>query len=133
MSITITSLANNAAASKTFAELFADRSTHEWINTDDSTSGVESKLRIYNQKQGKSRLNGAPVRRASVVASIKTPVSIQVNGSDRTIYEEMQVQLTLVKPELLTTLTETQMKDLLAFVKNAVSATVLVQLAQGQV
>lgn len=131
MSITITTLNNEAAVAKTFTEVGKDRVTAEWINSTDSTSSLDGRLIIKQQTLGKTR-TGVPIRRSLVQSKFVAPTTVVINGNSVVVPEEVTVNLTITTPVALATLTATQRKDLVAFVRNFITAANVDKLANGE-
>lgn len=132
MSLSITTLNNEAAVAKTFTEISADRNYHEWLNTTDYTTTFDQRIIVKQQLAGKSK-QGVPLRRSLVQAKCQAPVSIVVHGDTVSTIEEIVANLTILTPVGLASLTATNRKDLIAFLRNFVTATVCEQLARGEV
>lgn len=124
MSITITTINNEAAVPKTFTKVGNDRGTSEYYNSSDATNTFDSRLFIKQQIVGKQ--NGIPQRR-SLVQSVITVADL-TSG----VRESFTANLTLTGPIQLQNLTTTNRKDALAFIRNLVTATVEEQLAFGE-
>lgn len=132
MPITITTLNNEAAAAKTFTEIAKDRNSAEWLNTTDSTSALDIRLQVKQQLIGKSK-TGVQIRRSLVSAKAVAPTTVVLGGNSTSVNEEVTVNLTITTPVGLATLTATQRKDLVAFIRNFITAANVDALAQGQV
>jgi hypothetical protein len=131
MSITITTLNNEAAVAKTFTEISKDRSVGEWINSTDSTSTLDGRLLIKQQVIGKTK-TGVPIRRSLVQSKFVAPTTVVLGGNSVVVPEEVTVNLTITTPTALATLTATQRKDLVAFVRNFITAANVDKLANGE-
>lgn len=131
MSISITTLNNEAAAARTFTEISKDRLVSEWINTSDSTTSLDGRLFIKQQIIGKTK-TGVPIRRSLVQSKYTAPTTVVLNGNSVVVPEEIVVNLTITTPTALATLTATQRKDLVAFVRNLVTAANVDKLVLGE-
>lgn len=131
MPLAITTLNNEAAVAKTFAEIAKDRSSAEWLNTTDSTSSLDIRLLVKQQLVGKSK-TGVSIRRSLVQTKAIAPTTVVIGGNSVVVNEEITVNLTITTPVGLATLTSTQRKDLVAFIRNFVTAANVDALAQGQ-
>lgn len=132
MPLTVTTLNNDAAVAKTFTEIAKDRNSAEWLNTTDSTAALDIRLSVAQQLLGKSK-TGVAIRRSRVQAKAVAPTSIVLAGNTTVVNEEITVNLTITTPVGLATLTPTQRKDLVAFIRNFVTGANVDALAQGQV
>ncbi|DAD51180.1 TPA_asm: coat protein [ssRNA phage SRR7976325_11] len=132
MPLTITTLNNEAAVAKTFTEIAKDRNSAEWLNTTDSTSALDIRLVVKQQLIGRSK-TGVQIRRSLVQTKAIAPTSVVIGGNTTNVNEEITVNLTITTPVGLATLTTTQRKDLVAFIRNFVTAANVEALAQGQV
>jgi hypothetical protein len=132
MPITITTLNNEAAVAKTFTEISKDKTSGEWLNTTDSTSTFDCRLNIKQQLLGKSK-TGVSIRRSLVQVKAIAPTTVVLGGNSTSVNEEITVNLTVTTPVGLATLTATQRKDLVAFIRNLCTGSVIDQLVQGQV
>lgn len=132
MPLTLTTLNNDAAAAKTFTEIAKDRNSAEWLNTSDSTSTLDIRLLVKQQLIGRSK-TGVGIRRSLVQAKAVAPTSVVIAGNTTSVNEEITVNLTITTPIGLSTLTATQRKDLVAYIRNLCSGSVVDQLVQGQV
>jgi hypothetical protein len=130
--ITLTTLNNNAAVAKTFAEVGKDRNSSEFLNTDDSTTTKDSRLIIKQRLTGKTR-SGVQIRQWLCQYRISVPTSVVINGNTVTTTEEITVNLTCSQPVALATLTSTDRKDAIAFLKNLLLPATVDALSQGQV
>jgi glucan phosphorylase len=124
MSISITTINNEAAVAKTFTKVGGDRQVSEYYNSTDASATFDSRLFIKQQIVGKT--NGIPNRRALV----QSVVSVIDNITGNT--ETFTVNLTLTGPIQLQNLSTTNRKDALAYVRNLVTAAVEEQLAAGE-
>lgn len=131
MAITITTLNNEAAAAKTFTEVGKDRDTSEYINASDSTSSLDGRLFIKQQIIGKTK-TGVQIRRSLVQSKFTAPTTVTIGGNSVVVPEEIVVNLTITTPVALATLTATQRNDLVAFVRNLVTAANVAKLANGE-
>lgn len=131
MSISITTLNNEAAAARTFTEISKDRLVSEWINTSDSTTSLDGRLFIKQQIIGKTK-TGVPIRRSLVQSKYTAPTTVVLNGNSVVVPEEIVVNLTITTPTALATLTATQRKDLVAFVRNLVTGANVDKLVLGE-
>lgn len=130
MPITITTLNNEAAAAKTFSELAKDRVSSEWYNSTDETATFGNRLTIKQRLNGKNG-NGIPLRQTLVSCSAST--SVDSGGTALTVPEEVKINVTVVTPTSLQGLTTTQRKDVMAFLRNFLTATNLELLVLGNV
>lgn len=126
MSITVTTLNNEAAASKTFSKKDGGLGINRYINATDSNGVLTGTLEIRSQLIGKNK-QGAPIRRSLVQSKY------HVSDADTGIVEEMVVNLTITSPESLISLNTVQRKDLVAYIRNLVTGSVVDQLARGEV
>lgn len=124
MSITITTLNNEAAVAKTFTKVSGDRTQSEYYNSTDTTALIDDRLFIKQQIVGKQ--NGVPVRRALVQSKV-TVLDVTTGLS-----ETVTANLTITTPTSMSNVTTTQRKDRLAFIRNLVTAAVAEQLAFGE-
>jgi hypothetical protein len=124
MSITITTINNEAAVAKTFTKVSGDRTQTEYYNSTDAASTFDCRLFIKQQIIGKK--NGINIRRALV--QVKSILVDSTTG----IPEEVTCNLTLTTPVQLQNLSTTQRKDVVAYVRNLVTAAVEEQLAMGE-
>lgn len=131
MAITITTLNNEAAAAHTFTYVKGNDQYSEWRNATASTGSVDGRLTI-RQRNGTRMKTGTPTRVASVIASFEVPLTTTIGGSSVLVNEVLSASLTLVTPKNLTTLTSTQRKDLVAYLRNLCTASVVEQLAGGE-
>jgi hypothetical protein len=131
MSLSITTLNNEAAAAKTFTLIGRDKVSSEWLNTSDSDDDFTSTLVIKQQQIGKNAF-GVPILRT--LAQLKV-AAIDTSGTANrdTNVDEFTVNMTVTGPKLLTSLTDTNRKDAVAFIRNLMSASVLTQLLRGEV
>lgn len=125
MSLSITTLNNEAAVAKTFTAISSNDKQSEWINTTDSTSTLDGRFVVKQSIIGKGK-NGVMIRR-SLVQSKFTAVSAV--GADP---EEITVNLTVTTPVALATLTATLRKDLAAFIRNFCTGANIDKLANGE-
>lgn len=131
MPLSITTLNNEAAAAKTFTEIAKDRNSAEWLNTTDSTAALDIRLLVKQQLVGKSK-TGVAIRRSLVQTKAIAPTTVVIGGNSTVVNEEITVNLTITTPVGLATLTATQRKDLVAYIRNFVTAANVDALAQGQ-
>lgn len=131
MSITITTLNNELAVAKTFTLLGRDRTTAEYRNDSDSTTSLEGLLTIKQQVIGNTK-TGIKIRRSLVQSKFIAPTTVVINGNSVTVPEEIVVNLTITTPVGLATLTAALRKDLVAFVRNLVTAANVEKLANGE-
>lgn len=131
MPLSITTLNNEAAVAKTFTEIAKDRNSAEWYNTTDSTASLDIRLNVKQQLIGKSK-TGVAIRRSLVQTKAIAPTTVVIGGNSVVVNEEITVNLTITTPVGLATLTATQRKDLVAFIRNFVTASNVDALAQGQ-
>lgn len=124
MSIVITTLNNEAAVAKTFTKIAGDRAQTEYYNSTDATSLTDGRLIIKQQLVGKQ--NGIPLRRSLVQSSINV-----IDGTTG-VMERVVANLTLTTPTSLQNVTVTQRKDLVAYLRNLLTAAVVEQLAFGE-
>lgn len=133
MPITITTLNNEAAAAKTFAEVAKDKVSSVWLNTTDSTSGTRIELQVRQSTLGPAP-NGSPVRRSTVTLKHSVPSTVvMANGNSKTQLEQYTLSCTLTGPEVASVLTSTHRKDLAAYLRNFLVAANVDALAQGMV
>jgi len=124
MSITITTINNESAVAKTFTKVSADRTQSEYYNSTDASNSFDGRLFIKQQIVGKQ--NGVALRRALVQSSINV---IDITSG---ISEKVTVNLTLTTPVTLQNLSVNNRKDAMAYIRNLVTASVLEQLAFGE-
>lgn len=124
MSITITTINNEAAVAKTFTKAWDDRTQSEYYNTTDATALFDQRLSIKQQIIGKQ--NGVSVRRSLVQS--KATVVDSISG----LSEVITANLTITTPIALQNATVTQRKDVVAYIRNLVTASVVEQLAFGE-
>ena len=132
MPLTLTTLNNEAAVAKTFTEISKDRNSAEWLNTTDSNATLDIRLTVKQQLIGRSK-TGVGIRRALVQAKAIAPTSVVIAGNTTSVNEEITVNLTITTPVGLSTLTATQRKDLVAYIRNMCTGNMVDQLVQGQV
>lgn len=130
--ITLTTLNNNAAVAKTFTEIAKDKTSAEWVNTTDSTSTLDVRMSVKQQILSRTK-TGVPIRRSLVQVKAVAPTSVVLNGNTTTIAEEITMNFTIISPTALATLTPTTRADLLAYLENMLSPTVIEQLVRGEV
>lgn len=133
MAITITTLANEAAVNKTFTEISKDRVSAEWLNTTDLTDSFNSRIFIRQSVSGPKSKGGSSTRRVVVSAKATQAAVAATELAPATPEETILVNVTLTTPTGLRALTSTHRKDLMAFLRNLVTGTVLEQLARGEV
>lgn len=131
MSITITTLNNEAAVAKTFTEISKDRQAAEWINATDSTASLDGRLLIQQRLVGKTK-TGVPIRQSLVQSKFTAPTTVVIGGNSVVVSEEVVVNLTIKTPTALATLTPTLRKDLVAFIRNFVTAANVDKLVNGE-
>lgn len=132
MSLTVPTLANQAAAAKTFTSISKNENAGTWLNTTDSTSSLAIGLNIKHQPVGKTKA-GIPIRRSLVQFTTSAPVTfVAGNGNSVTGTEEMVVNITITSPTMLSVLTATQRDDMVAFVRNLMTPAFVAQLARGE-
>lgn len=132
MPLTITTLNTESAVAKTFVEIAKDRASAEWLNTTDSNSTYDVRLIVKQQVIGKTK-TGVPIRRSLVQLKAVAPTTVVLNGNSQTVAEEVTVNLTITSPTALATITSTNRIDLVAFLRNFVTASNVTALTQGQV
>lgn len=131
MSITITTLNNEAAAAKTFELVTRGDVKAVWRNATDSTASLEGTFSILQKTVGKTK-TGVPIRLSTVVSKFVAPTTVVLNGNSVTVPEEVVVTLNVRTPTALATLTATQRKDLVAFIRNFATAANVDRLAFGE-
>ena len=113
MPVTLTTLNNASAVAKTFNMLGRDKTTSEWINITDTDHRCT--LSARQNLLPRNKTTGVQVRRTSV----QTKASRLVTGTNPPRYEEVTVTLTIVRPDgTLEALTQGEVKDLVAFIRN---------------
>ena len=132
MPLSITTLNNNAAVAKNFTEVGKDRVSSEWLNSDDSTTTLDSRMFVKQRVIGKTKA-GVQIQQSLVQYKIVAPTSVVINGNTQTISEEITVNFTITSPKALATLTSTQRKDAVAFLKALLTGANIDALCQGQV
>lgn len=132
MALSVSTLSNNAAVSKTWTEIGRDRESSEFINSTDSTSALDVRLTVKQSVVGKTS-TGVPIRRSLVQATAVAPTSVVVNGNTRTSSEQITINVTVTSPTALATLTAETRKDLMAYLRGLISGNVIDQLARGEV
>jgi len=127
MALTIASLNNEAAAAKAFTLVARDRVTGEWLNTGDTVATLDARLFVKQTPIfGKTKL-GIPIRRSLVQYVVS---SVEADGT----YDEVcTVNFTLTVPQRRTALTDTQVKDAVAYVRNLITGSFAGQLWNGEV
>lgn len=131
MPITITTLNNEAAAAKTFTEIAKDRTSAEWYNATDETSYFGNRLIIKQRLNGKNG-NGTPLRQTLIQCTASQALD---SGSSTHLAEPevVKVNVTIVTPTSLLGLTSTNRKDVMAFLRNFLTAANVEALVTGQV
>jgi hypothetical protein len=127
MAITITTLNNEAAVAKTFTEVSKDRSTAEWYNSTDETVNYHGTVSIKQRLTGKSA-NGVQLRQTLIQAK-----AIGTDGTKAEFPEEVFINVTINTPVGLSVLTATLRKDLMAYLRNLLTAANVDALVTGQV
>lgn len=122
MSITITTLNNDAAVAKTFTAVGGG--TSKWYNSTDATATFSQELLV---KQQLVQAKGQPQKRRALVQS-KARMVDSLSGLE----EEIVMNFTVLTPVLLQNLSTTQRKDCLAYLRNLVTATIEEQLCNGE-
>lgn len=124
MSITITTLNNEAAVAKTFTLIGRDRAVGEWIDSTDDLASFHQRLFIKQSIAGKQ--NGVDLRRSLVQS--------QVSAIDVTtgLIETVNFNCTLLAPTVLQNISLTAVKDSVAFSRNLLTASVVAQLLNGE-
>lgn len=132
MSITITTLNNEAAVARNFTEINKDRFIAEWQNASDSNgSTLDGRLFIKQSLTGKTK-TGVPIRTTLVQSKYVAPTTVVIGGNSVVVPEEVVVNLTIKTPSTLATLTATQRKDLVAFIRNFCIAANVDKLCNGE-
>lgn len=131
MAITITTLNNEAAAAKTFVEVSKDRSSAEWYNSSDESSSFHNTISIKQRIQGKN-LNDVSMRQ-TLVQCKSTGVSTSDPIVGKGLPEDIWINVTINSPTTLQALTSTQRKDVMAFLRNFLTAANVDALMTGQV
>jgi hypothetical protein len=135
MSLSITTINNEAAVAKTFTKLFGNDKRTEWINSSDSDETQTIKLAVAQSILGKTP-TGRQVRRTLVQVSATAPVVQVVNGMEKFVDEQFIANLTLTGPEQFSTttnaLTATDRHDCVAYIRNLVTAAFVTQLVRGE-
>lgn len=132
MSITITTLNNEAAVAKTFDEIGKDLTNARWRNATDSTSTLDGTFSIVQRQIGKTK-TGVPIRMASVASKFVAPTTVVINGNSVVVPEEVLITFNVKAPAARATLTDTQIKDLVAFIRNFATAANVMKLVNGEV
>lgn len=133
MSITITTLNNEAATARTFTGIAPSRpSQSAYINASDSSATKRGTLEISQSVSGKTR-TGVPIRRVLVRSRYTAPTTVVISGNSVQVPEEVKVDLTLTMPDSLATLTATDRKDLVAFIRNLCTAANVDKLSNGEI
>lgn len=132
MPIDFSSLTNNAGVAKTFTKISADRNSAEWLNTSDSTASLDIRGFVKQQLSGKTK-TGIPIRRSLIQFRTVVPTSVTIGGNTTSVPEECVVNLTVTAPTQLATLTLTNEKDLVAWLRALTNEAVVVQLLRGEV
>jgi len=131
MAITITALNNEAAVAKTFTEIGKDMVSSAWYNSTDETSTFHQTLTIKQRITGKNG-NGIAMRQTLIQCKATTPVDSI--GSDPLVApEDVFVNVTINTPVALQGLSATNRKDLVAFLRNFLTAANVDALVTGQV
>lgn len=125
MSLSITTLNNEAAVAKTFTLISSNDKQSEWINSTDSTSTLDGRFLVKQSVIGKAK-NGIALRRTLIQSKFSGASSV---GADP---EEVTVNMTITTPVALATLTPTLRKDLVAFVRNFITAANVDKVCQGE-
>jgi hypothetical protein len=132
MPLSITTLNNEAAVPKSFTEISKDKQSAEWYNSTDSVlGGKDIRLVVKQRLTGQTKTQVA-IRQSLVQVTAKVPTSVVLQGNTTTVMETITVNLTITTPVGLATLTATDRKDVVAYIRNFVTAAVVDQLVQGQ-
>lgn len=132
MAISITTLNTEGGSATTWVETGKDKTSAEWFNTTQGTASNQITLGIKQSLQGKT-ISGNPIRRTLISAKHVIPVNTVVNGNTVSVPESFIVNLTITGPNIMSSLTQTQMNDLLAYVRNFATAANLAALRRGEV
>lgn len=132
MPLELTTLNNEAGSARNFTEIAKDRTSAEWLNISDNGPNLDIRMTVKQQLIGKSK-TGVSIRRSLVQAKAVAPTTIVVAGNSVSVNEEVTVNLTITTPTGLATLTATQRKDLVAFIRNFVTAGNVDRLVRGEV
>jgi hypothetical protein len=131
MSLSITTLNNEAAVAKTFTNVGSNLEAHKWFNSTDKTSTFDNNVTIKQSIIGKDKTTGIAIRRSLVQITAESPAHLAVGVLVPN--EQVTVNLTITTPTALSNLTTTNRKDVMAFVRNLLTATFLEQLAAGEI
>jgi len=129
MAITITTLNNEAAVAKTFTEIAKDRTSAEWYNSTDESTSLHNTLSIKQRIQGKNA-QGIPLRQTLVQCKMS---GIGSGDPPLETPEDVWINVTINSPTSLKALTSTQRKDVMAFLRNFLTAANVDALVTGQV
>lgn len=129
MSLSITSVNNDAGTAKTYVLVGRDRTSSEWYNQTDETIDFSQRVTFKHSQVGKTSA-GIPLIRtlAQVKAStILDPVSPGAG------FEDVIVNLTITRPSQMTDATLMTIKDAVAYIRNALTSSVIGQLVHMEV
>jgi hypothetical protein len=131
MSLSITTLNNEAAVAKTFTNVGSNLDVHKWFNATDKTTSFDNNVTIKQSIIGKDKATGVAIRRSLVQITAESPAHL--SGLNLLPNETITVNVTVTTPTALSNLTATNRKDVMAFVRNLLTATFLEQLASGEI
>lgn len=131
MAITITTLNNEAAAAKTFAEIAKDRMSAQWYNSTD-WSNPATTLTIQQKVTGMDKPSGSPIQMSSVLVETRVPITVVVNGIEVTRHERFTCRVILTGVQV-GNVTDTQKKDVVAYARNFLTGANALALVRGEV
>jgi len=133
MPITITTLNNEAGVQKTWEQVNNGTQSSEHRNVTDSTAATPVLIQIRQRKVGQAP-NGSPVRQSNVTALMTTPSTVVMpNGNSASKLETFKISVSITGPENASVLTATNRKDLMAYLRNLLTASNIDKLVAGMV
>lgn len=124
MSITITTLPKEDTTAQTFVLQYGDSKEKKWYNSTSSTSAFKQEVSVAHSKVGNVKGTNTPIIRSLVKSRTFKIIDPAAPGGT----EEITVNLTLTRPQLLSELTTTDVKDTVSYLRSLVTASVVTQL-----
>ena len=135
MAISITTLTNDASVSKTFTEVGKSIDKSMWRNTTDGSSSYANTVTISQLRSPGRDVRGNPLRKAMVTVEVSRPVEVQANpsGTVRMAVERAVHTYTLTAAPLSLVMTDTDVKDGAAELRQIITGANVLALRAGEV
>lgn len=135
MAITITTLNNNAAVAKTFTEQGKSLTEAQWYNTTDQAATYSNRIVIKQMNNAGRDARGNQLRRSQVQCVIERPIEIvnPVNGAIKQASEKVTCTVSIVAAPLSPTMTSADKQDVVEYLRNFLTDSVVTSLTNGEI